>query len=159
MGVDKAALVRPDGRVQAAWLADLLERAGLDVVEVGQGVSGRFTIRDSRQGPHTAVIEALDLLGLHPRDLVVVVPVDLYRVSLEAIEWLIRAAFEGPFVVERAQGMAWDLWGAWTACVNPAACRLAELVREPRRCRPPLALEGDLDDADDSAALGQQLGV
>lgn len=159
MGTDKARLPREGGAIQAEWLRDALERASYRVVEVGPGVSGAAAVADAGFGPHRAIVAALEELDLRPQDLVVVVPVDLFRASVDALSWMWRVALEGPFVVRRADGPAWDLAGGWVASVDRSATRLSALWPGARLVTVPSPLEADLQDADDPRALAQQLMI
>ncbi len=159
MGRDKALVQRADGRPQARWLRDQLIAAGLAVVEVGQGVSGAQTVRDAGVGPHIAVSQAVRELGLRPSDVVVTVPVDLYRASVEALEWFKREALDGPLVIVRADGPTWDLQGGWVGALTPHVTRLAELFYGVRRRSAPGPLAAAFRDADDPGSLREQLAI
>lgn len=159
MGTDKARLVREGGMIQAEWLRVVLERASYRVVEVGPGVSGAEVIADDGQGPHRAIVGAVRELDLRPQDLVVVVPVDLYRVSVQALSWLWRMGLDGPFAVRRANGPAWDLAGGWVAGIDGSAARLSALWPGARLVALPPLLEAQLQDADDPRTLAEQLMI
>jgi len=150
MGRDKATILRSTEKTQAHYLAGLLTALdGMRGVELGPGASPLEAFDDPGEGPARALVYARDQGYLAARVLVVV-PVDLFRLELGGLGWLVRQARQAPLVVAGPSGPSWTICGGRGEAFrwNPPGTSMRELVRGFRLLAPPLPLAHQFLDAD-----------
>jgi hypothetical protein len=150
MGRDKASIPRASGVPQARHLGTLVtELAGVRGVELGPGVSGLAAHGDRGEGPAVALADAVARGYLAARVLVVV-PVDLFRLERGGLGWLVRQARQAPLVVRIPAGVSWAICGGRVEAFRwggpPRSMRA--LVRGFRLVAPPPGIVDQFLDAD-----------
>lgn len=150
MGRDKATLSRVNGVTQAHYLASLVaELEGVRGIELGPGVTGLAAHGDRGEGPAVALANAVAQGYLAARVLVVV-PVDLFRLERGGLGWLVRQARQAPLVVRTPAGASWTICGGrvealrWSGSVGS----MRDLVRGWRLVAPPSGIAHQFLDAD-----------
>lgn len=150
MGRDKATIERHEGVPQAVYLGSIVtQHAGLRAVELGPGRSLLEAHPDAGEGPARALSQAA-AEGLLVARLLVVLPVDLFRLEYGGIGWLVRQGRTAPLVVRGPTGPNWTICAGRPEAFNwgesPTAMR--ELVRGFRLVAPPRSIVDQFFDAD-----------
>ncbi|MCL5054168.1 NTP transferase domain-containing protein [Ferrimicrobium acidiphilum] len=112
MGRDKAGLYRGSSS-QAQWLARLvIEVVGPRVIEVGGTAANCDYFLDRGMGPACALHEAAIAGAFGEFGVVVVLPVDLYRLEATGVRWFVREVLRMPSVLMLDHSPSWATFGA-----------------------------------------------